>query len=76
VSFGSKAGILIEYSGVQFKARAFPRWIGYRGAASAAKGCAIGRRLIAERSFISPNQLFSLEQAEILAASKQPGHKG
>jgi hypothetical protein len=75
VSFGPKARVIVEHSGVQLDPRPFPRWIGDRGAASAAKGGAIGRGLVAERGFVPPNQLFALEQAEILAPCKQPGHK-
>src|SRR5687768_14610020 len=47
VSLGSTARIAVEYSGVHLNPRAFPLWIGYRRAASAAKRCAIRRRLVA-----------------------------
>jgi hypothetical protein len=67
VSLGSKARIVIGYSSVHVKPRGFRLWIGYRRAASAAKGCAIRRRLVAKGSFVPPNQLFALEKAEILA---------
>jgi hypothetical protein len=76
VCLGSKARIVIEYSGVHLKPRGFRLWIGYRRAASAAKGCAIRRRLVAEGGFVPPNQLFALEKAEILAQCAQPRHEG
>jgi hypothetical protein len=76
VSLGSKARVIIEYSGVQLNQQGFRLWIGYRRAASAAKGCAIRRRLVAEGGFVPPNQLFALEKAEILAQCTQPRHEG
>jgi hypothetical protein len=76
VSLGSKARIVIEYSGVHLQPRGFRLRIGYRRAASAAKGCAVRRRLVAEWGFVPPNQLFALEKAEILAQRTQPRHEG
>ena len=76
VPLGSKARIVIEYSGVQLNPRVFQLWIGYRRAASAAKGCAIRRRLVAEGGFVPPNQVLALEKAEILAQCTQPRHEG
>jgi hypothetical protein len=67
VSLGSKARIVIEYPGVHLNPRGFRLWIGYWRAASAAKGRAIRRRLVAEGGFVPPNQLFALEKAEILS---------
>jgi hypothetical protein len=76
VSLGSKARIVIEYSGVHLKPRGLRLWIRYRRAASTAKGCAIRRRLVAEGSLVRPNQLFAVEKAEILAQHTQPRHEG
>jgi len=76
VALGSTARVVVEYSGVHLNPRAFPLWIGHRRAASAAKRCAIRRRLVAERGFVPLNQLFTLEEAEILSQHSQPRHKG
>jgi hypothetical protein len=76
VPLGSKARIVIEHSGVYLDPWGCGLWIGYRRAASAAKGCAISRRLVAEGGFVPPDQLFALEKAEILAQCKQPRHEG
>src|SRR5258708_27265076 len=72
---GSKARIVVEYSGLHLKPRGVRLWIGYRRAASAAKGYAIRGRLVAEGGFVSPNELFALEKAEILAQCTQPRHE-
>jgi hypothetical protein len=76
VSLGSKARIVIEYAGMQLEPRRVRLWIGYRRAASPAKGSAIGRRLVADWGFVPPDQLVALEKAEILAQDTQPGHEG
>jgi hypothetical protein len=76
VSFGAKARIVIEYSGVHLEPRGLRPWIGYWRAASAAKRCVIRRRLVAEGGLISPNKVLALEKAEILAQRKQPRHEG
>jgi hypothetical protein len=76
VSLRSKARIVIEYSGVHLHPWRLQLWIGYRRAASAAEGCAIRRRLVAKGSFVSPDQLFTLEEVEILAQCPQPRHEG
>src|SRR5258706_5960653 len=76
VSLGSKARIVVEYSGLHLTPRAVRLWIGYRRTASAAKGSAIRRRLVAEGGFVSPNKVFALEKAEILAQCTQPRHEG
>src|SRR5258708_14531510 len=76
VPLGSKARIVVEYSGLQRKPGGVRLWIGYRRAASATKGCTIRRRLVAEGDFVSPNKLFALEKPEILAQCTQPRHEG
>jgi hypothetical protein len=76
VSLGPTVRIVVEYSGVHLNPRAFPFWIGHRRATSAAKRCAIWRRSVAERGFVPLNQLFAMEEAEILAQHAQPRHKG
>jgi hypothetical protein len=75
VSLGSKARIVVEYSGVHLEPRGLRLWIGYRRAASAAKRSAIRRRRVAKGGFVSPNQFFALEKAEILAQYTQPRHE-
>jgi hypothetical protein len=76
VSLGTTLRIVIEYSGVHLEPCTLHIWIGYRRAASAAKGCAIRRRLGAEGCFVPPYQLFALENAQVLAQYAQPRHEG
>jgi len=49
--------------------------IRHRRAASAAEGSSIGGRLAQNRRFVSRDQFFSLEQAEIFDADVEAGEK-
>jgi len=76
VSLGSKAGIVIEDSGLHLQQWALRGGIRYRRSASGAKRGAIWRRLGAEGRFVPLNQLFALEKVQVLAQYTQPGHEG